>query len=241
MLYFGNRAAYRWELPNYNMHENVLINTGTYGIISDFLLKERSIFICQEIDAEVAGYVVTALFYFDRQSTTDEINLYLNSCGGTVSDGFFAIYDAMMGIEAPIRTICIGHAYSAAAEILAAGTPGMRVAYPNAQIMIHDVQVSDVAGSKKVVEKEIERMLDMNKRATELLAQHTGKSLKEIEEDCEEDLYMTAKEALDYGIIDEIVKPVKKCSTSRKARRKAAKKKKVSRGRKKRLSVRRTK
>ena len=191
-------------------------------IFNSFLNEKRSIFIYQDIDAEIASRVATSIFYLDSLSH-EEICLYINSYGGTVSDGFFAIYDAMMAVESPIKTICIGHAYSAAAELLAAGTPGRRCAFSNSQIMIHDVQVEDVTGPKKEVKKELARILALNKRGAELLSKHTGKSISEIESDCEEDLYMSAKEALDYGIIDEIIRPVKNSHNIRSSKQKSKK------------------
>jgi ATP-dependent Clp protease protease subunit len=176
--------------------------------VFDKLLEERIIFLINEIDTETSGKIVALLFYLDLQSKTKEIKLYINSPGGTI-DGFFAIYDAMQYISAPVKTICIGEACSAAADLLASGSPGKRLAHPNAQIMIHNLH-GEVEGSKSEMEVQVKHLNRVNNKITELLSRHTGQSVNKISADCEKDKYMSAEEALEYGIIDKILKPKKK-------------------------------
>jgi ATP-dependent Clp protease protease subunit len=174
------------------------------------LVKERILFLAEEIEAELATTLTATLFWLDSQSSTQEITLYINSPGGTVSDGLLTIYDTLQVIKAPVRTICIGEAYSGAAVILAAGTKGRRLAYPNAKIMIHPIQVGELSGSQPEIEKEAKRIKKLNSSLIELIARHSGQSLKKVRKDCQTDKFMSADEALEYGLIDEIVKPSKK-------------------------------
>ena len=117
-----------------------------------------------------------------------------------------AIYDMFQLISAPIKTICVGRASSSAADLLASGSPGKRLATPNSEIMIHSIQ-TELSGSNKEIQKEALRLRESNKRSVELLSLHTGQSFDKISKDCEVDKYMTAQEALEYGIIDKILLP----------------------------------
>jgi ATP-dependent Clp protease protease subunit len=173
------------------------------------LLKDRILFLYEEIDSEVASKVVALLLYLNAESKTKEIKLYINSPGGA-AEGFFAIYDAMNHIQAPVRTICIGEACSAAADLLASGSPGKREATPNAQIMIHSIQIEDLSGSMTAVAKDMARTKIIHKRTIEILADNTGQSFAKVLKDCKTDKYMSAQEALDYGIIDKILEPKKR-------------------------------
>ncbi len=173
------------------------------------LLKDRTIFLYEEIDSEVASKVVALLLYLNSESKTKEIKLYINSPGGE-SSGFFAIFDAINHISAPVRTICIGEACSAAADLLAAGAPGRREATPNAQIMIHSIQIEDMSGSMQTVIKDVERTKKVHKRTIEILAENTGQPVSKVMKDCKVDKYMDAEEALEYGIIDKILHPAKR-------------------------------
>lgn len=174
------------------------------------LARDRNLFIYHDIDGHIATTLVAHLLWLDLQDSETEITIYINSIGGTVSNGLLTIYDTMQNINAPIRTICIGEAYSGAAVLLSAGTKSRRFSYPNAKIMIHAIQAYDIGGSQSEVEKESKRIKFMNQSLMELMARHTGQSLTKIKRDCVEDKYFTAKEALDYGLIDNIIKPVKK-------------------------------
>lgn len=171
------------------------------------LQKERIIFLSEEIDADVGTSIAATLLWLDHQSDKD-ISLYINTNGGTVSDGLFTIYDTMQYIKSPIQTVVIGEAYSAGAVILAAGSPGKRMAFPNAEIMLHEVQ-SEVGGSGSEIEKESQRLQRMGDTLYEIVARHTGQTVKKIKDDCSEDFFLTAKEALAYGLIDKIVRPSK--------------------------------
>ncbi len=206
------------------------------------LVKDRILFLSEEIDSDTGTAIAATLLWLDHQNSDKDISLYINTPGGTVSDGLFTIYDTMQYIKSDIQTVCIGTAYSAGAVLLAAGTPGKRKAYPNSEVMIHEVQ-SWVDGSGSEIAKQSARLKRMGDTLYEIVARHCGKTLKEVQSDCQDEMYFTAEEALKYGIIDEIVSPTKKLppllktskkdkkkKTTKKAVRKTAKKKK---GRKK--------
>ena len=185
------------------IYETTKTGEAVYDIYSK-LLKDRTIFLYEEIDSEIASKVVAFLFYLNSKSSTKEIKLYINSPGGTVT-GFFAIYDAMNHVKAPIRTICVGEACSAAADLLASGTPGRREAMQNAQIMIHSLQISNVSGSMMSASKDMEYLQALHRKTIEIMADNTGWPIEQIEQDCQQDKYMSAQEALEYGIIDKIL------------------------------------
>lgn len=177
--------------------------------IFEKLLENRTIFLNQEIDAESGSQISASLLWLDSQAPGDEISLFLNCPGGMVQDGLFAIYDTMQYCTSPIKTICLGKAYSAAAVLLAAGTKGYRYAFPNAEVMIHSVQ-TDIAGySQSQLELEIARSKKLNELMLKILSKHTGKSIVKIRKDTLEDKYFTAKEALEYGLIDGIITKAK--------------------------------
>lgn len=189
--------------------ENIVYNNGTVGDVYSKLIEERIIFLKDEIDAEVATKISATLFWLNSKSGTEEITLYINSPGGTVSDGLFTIYDTLQFIEAPVRTICIGEASSSAAVILAAGSKGLRFAYSSARIMIHNIQVSEMSGSQTEIEKESKRIKELNQTLIQTIARHTGQPLRKVKRDCTHDKYLTAEEAVKYGIIDSIIQPKK--------------------------------
>ena len=172
------------------------------------LLKDRILFLGTAIDDDVANIVVAQLLFLQSEDAEKEISLYVNSPGGAVTAGL-AIYDTMRFLKCPISTYCIGQAASMAAILVAAGAKGRRFALPNARIMIHqpsggsEGQASDIA----IQAREI---LRIRARLNEILAEHTGKSIKEVERDTDRDTFMTAKEAAEYGLIDKVVEPRKK-------------------------------
>lgn len=168
------------------------------------LIKDRIIFLWEEIDADVATSICATLLLLDHQNKDKPISLYLNSPGGAVSDGLFTIYDTMNFISAPVHTVCIGTAYSAAAFILAAGTKGHRKAFPNSEIMIHDA-ISGFEGSAKELEISYKRFDKLNNKLQDYLSKHTGRSKEEIKKVCERDFFLSPQEALEFGLIDEIV------------------------------------
>ncbi len=174
----------------------------SYDIYSR-LLQDRIIFLNNEVNDDVASLVVSQLLYLESQDSTKDINLYINSPGGSVSAGF-AIYDTMNYIKCDVSTICMGLAASMGAFLLAGGTKGKRMALPNAEIMIHQP-----SGGAKGQETEIrivaEQILKTRKQLNKILAENTGKPLEIIEQDTERDNYMTAEEAKEYGLIDEVI------------------------------------
>lgn len=179
-----------------------------YDIFSR-LIKDRIIFLTEEIDAEVASTIAATLFFLDKQDEEEPISLYINCPGGDVEQGLFVIYDMMNMIKAPVKTFCIGEASSAAAVILSAGSIGHRYALPNSRIMIHEIQVSDLGGSGTNVENQSKTIKYINRRVQEILARHTGQTYNKVVKDCKVDKYMSAEEALGYGIIDNILMPSK--------------------------------
>jgi ATP-dependent Clp protease, protease subunit len=172
------------------------------------LVKERVIFLAEEIDPETSSIVAGLLFLLDQEDSEEPISLWIHSPGGDVQ-AFFAIYDMMQLIRAPVKTICIGEANSAAAILLAAGSAGMRYATANAHVMVHQVSVEGVGGTGTEVEIEAREVKKLKSRLTEILARHTGHSVGKIRRDCEHDRYMDAEAAKEYGIIDHILGPNK--------------------------------
>ena len=174
-----------------------------YDIFSR-LLKDRIIIIGTAIDDNVANLMVAQLLYLQSEDPKKDIDLYINSPGGSVSSGM-AIYDTMQILSCDIKTYCVGQAASMGALLLAAGTAGKRFALPNSRIMIHqplggtEGQASDIA----IHAKEILRIKD---NLNAILAHHSGKSLKKVAEDTERDYFMSAEEAKKYGIVDEVLK-----------------------------------
>jgi len=166
------------------------------------LLKDRIIFLCGEINDSLASIVVSELLYLDAQSHED-IFLYINSPGGSVTSGL-AIYDTMNYIKSDVRTIVIGMAASMGAFLLSSGTKGKRCALPNSEVMIHQV-LGGAQGQATDIKIHAEHILKTKKKLNQILASNTGKSVNRIIKDCERDNFMSAKEALDYGLIDEII------------------------------------
>jgi len=174
------------------------------------LIKERIVFLADVVDVEVATTTAATFLFLESQSKTKPISLYINSPGGTLHDGLFTIYDAINYVECPIRTVCLGEAASAAATILAAGSPGLRLATPNSLIMIHQMQISEMSGSGTDMINEAERIKEWNERLYETLARHCGHTVEEISKVCKDDTYFTAVQAKEFGLIDEIIPPKKK-------------------------------
>ena len=174
----------------------------SYDIFSR-LLNDRIVFLGEEVNATTASLVVAQLLYLEAQDPDKDIQLYINSPGGSVTDGM-AIYDTMQYVKCDVSTICIGMAASMGAFLLSSGAKGKRIALPNAEIMIHQPS----AGTKgKVTDMEIdvEHFLRIKKNLNEILANNTGKTAEEIKAASERDHWMTAQEALDFGLIDKII------------------------------------
>ena len=176
----------------------------SYDIFSR-LLKDRIIFLGGEIDDTVANLVVAQMLFLEMEDPDADIMLYINSPGGSVSAGM-AIYDTMRYLKCEVSTLCIGLAASMGAFLLSAGAKGKRKALPHAEIMIHQ-PLGGARGQATDIQIQAEQILKIKKTLNELLAQNTGKPLKTIEKDVERDHYMSAKEALAYGLIDEIIAP----------------------------------
>ncbi len=167
------------------------------------LLKERIVFLGEEVDQVSANLVVAQLLFLESEDPSKDINLYINSPGGSVTAGM-AIYDTMQYIKCDVSTICMGMAASMGAFLLAGGTKGKRMALPNAEIMIHQPS-GGTQGQATEIQIAAEHILHTKKRLNSILAANTGKPYDVIAEDTERDNWMTAEQALEYGLIDSIV------------------------------------
>lgn len=167
------------------------------------LLRERIIFLGSEIDDDVANSIVAQLLLLDSENPEKDIMLYINSPGGVITAGM-AIYDTMKLIKADVSTICLGDAASMGAFLLSGGTKGKRLALPNSRIMIHQ-PLGGAKGQATDIEIEAKEILRMKTMLNSLLAQHTGQKLETIKKDTERDNFMTAQQALEYGLIDKII------------------------------------
>lgn len=167
------------------------------------LMKDRIIFIGEGISDPLANYIIAQMLYLQMQDPNKDINIYINSPGGSVTAGL-AIYDTMQFVTCDVNTYCMGMAASMGAVLLTAGTKGKRYALPNAHIMIHQVS-GGAQGTASDVERTVEFMYSLKKRLNEILAFHTGKSVEEIERDADRDNYMPAEEAATYGLIDKVL------------------------------------
>ncbi len=176
----------------------------SYDIYSR-LLKDRIVFIGGPIDDDMANLVVAQLLFLEGDDPDKDINVYINSPGGSVSAGM-AIYDTMRYIRCDVSTICVGLAASMGAVLLSAGTRGKRKALPNAEIMIHQPS-GGAQGQATEINIQAEQILKIRKRLNEILADRTGQPLKKIQTDTERDTYMTAEEAKAYGLVDAVIVP----------------------------------
>ncbi len=167
------------------------------------LLRERIVFLGSEIDDEVANSIVAQLLLLDSENSEKDIMLYINSPGGVITAGM-AIYDTMKLIKSPVSTICLGDAASMGAFLLSGGEKGKRLALPNSRIMIHQ-PLGGAKGQATDIEIEAKEILRMKEMLNSLLALHTGQDIETIKKDTERDNFMTAQEALEYGLIDKII------------------------------------
>ena len=174
----------------------------SYDIYSR-LLNDRIIMLCDEVNDTTASLVVAQLLYLEGKDPDKEINLYINSPGGSISAGL-AIYDTIQYIKCDVSTICIGLAASMGAFLLSSGTKGKRLVLPNAEVMIHQ-PLGGMQGQAKDMEIAANHIIRMKNRLNNILAQNCGKSLDEIAALCDRDYYMDAQEAVDLGIIDTII------------------------------------
>lgn len=189
--------------------EHSMVKPGLFTGYSDSyikLTKSRSIFLSEDVTQESAAQISALLLYYDHESHDDCISIYINSNGGDAS-GLANIYDVMQLITAPIKTICLGKAYSAGAVVLAAGSKGERYALKSSKIMIHGIQFGFPLPGQDIINSKnyYDFVKDNNDNIMKILADHTGHTLAKLKEDCKQDLWMDAKQALDYGIIDGIL------------------------------------
>jgi ATP-dependent Clp protease protease subunit len=174
----------------------------SYDIYSR-LLKDRIVFIGQEIDDHVANIVIAQLLFLESEDPDKDIYLYINSPGGIVTAGL-AIYDTMQYVKCPVSTICVGQASSMAAVLLSAGGEGKRIALPNARIMIHQ-PLGGAQGQATDIDIQAKEILRVRETINGILARHSGQTIDKIAQDTDRDFFMSAAEAKDYGIIDRII------------------------------------
>src|SRR6202142_2433972 len=169
------------------------------------LLRERIVFLGQEVDDQIANLIVAQILYLEADDPEKDINLYINSPGGLSYAGM-AIYDVIQHVKPEVSTICVGMGMSAAAMILCGGAAGKRLALPSAKIMIHQGSAG-TRGAPRDMEIHLREVMSITKRMVQIIAHHSGRSPEQVERDIDRDYFMTAKEALDYGLIDDIIAP----------------------------------
>lgn len=182
--------------------EQTNLGERSYDIYSR-LLKDRIIMLSEEVNHVTASLVVAQMLLLEAQDPDADIHFYINSPGGSVTDGM-AIYDTMQFVKCDVSTICIGMAASMGAFLLAAGTKGKRIALPNSEIMIHQ-PLGGARGQATDIKIQADLILRTRDRLNKILAERTGRSIEEIARDTERDNYMTAEQALEYGLIDKII------------------------------------
>ena len=204
------------EIRNYIPNPAVLYETNRGQTVStdlySRLLKENIIFLGTPIDDTVANLICAQLLHLESENPDKDISLYINSPGGDIT-ALFAIYDTMSFIKPDISTICFGQAASAAAVLLAAGTPGKRLALPHARILLHQPYAAS-QGQATDIELAAKEILRMRVLLEELLAGHTGQTVEKIHRDTDRDFVMSAEEAKEYGIIDEVISTRELADTS---------------------------
>ena len=177
----------------------------SYDIFSR-LLKERIIFLSEQVDSASASVVIAQLLFLDAEDPGKDIYLYINSPGGSITDGM-AIYDTMQYIKSDVCTICVGLAASMGSVLLAAGTKGKRYALPNSEVLIHQPLIAGggLSGQTTEIKIHADHMVKTREKLNSILSERTGQTLEKIEKDTERDNYMTAAEAKEYGLVDEIM------------------------------------
>ena len=172
------------------------------------LLKDRIVFIGTAIDDNVSNIVIAQLLFLQMEDPDKDINIYINTPGGHVTSGL-AIYDTMQFVKPNVSTYCVGQASSMGALLLSAGTKGKRYALPHARIMIHQPW-GGVQGAASDINIQAKEILRLRERINKLLATHTGKDIEKIAKDTDRDYFMTAEEAKEYGVVDEVIKSIKR-------------------------------
>ncbi len=182
--------------------------------IYSLLLRERVIFLGTPVYDQMANAIIAQLLYLDREDSERPIHLYINSPGGMVTAGL-AIYDTMRQVAAPISTICVGMAASFAAVLLCAGTPGRRYALPNATILLHQVAMAGgVQGQASDIEIQARHTIRTEDKMRQIISTHTGQPYDKVARDTDRDYYLTAEEAVDYGLIDSVMEPASEAAES---------------------------
>jgi ATP-dependent Clp protease, protease subunit len=169
------------------------------------LLRERIVFLGQEVEDQIANVITAQLLFLEADDPDKDISLYINSPGGSSYAGM-AIYDAMQYVRCDVRTICTGMGMSAAAMILCGGTPGKRYVLPNAKVMIHQGS-GGFRGTPADIQIAAREILAMTERYAQIISDHTGQPLEQVKRDIDRDRYMTAGEAVEYGLVDEVIHP----------------------------------
>ncbi len=177
----------------------------SYDIFSR-LLNDRIVILSEDVNATSASIVVAEMLFLEAQDPDKDIQFYINSPGGSISDGM-AIYDTMQYVKCDVSTICVGMAASMGAFLLTAGAKGKRIALPNAEILIHQPLIGGggISGQTTDVKIQADHLVHIREKMNRLLSQHTGQPLEVIARDTERDNYMTAQEALEYGLIDKVI------------------------------------
>ena len=168
------------------------------------LLKDNVIFLGQAIDDNIANLVIAQLLFLEAENPEKDISLYINSPGGSITSGF-AIYDTMKYVKPDIATICIGQCASFAAVLLAAGTKGKRYALPNARVLIHQPWLQGLGGQASDIDIHARDILRMRHRLNEILAESSGQAIEKIERDTDRDYILSAKDAMEYGLVDQVI------------------------------------
>ena len=171
------------------------------------LLKDRIVFLGTEVNDDVANIIIAQMLFLESEDPDKEVTLYINSPGGVITSGL-AIYDTMQYVRCPVSTVCLGQAASMAAWILAAGTKGRRKALPNSRVMIHQ-PLGGFRGQATDIEIHAKEILHLRQRMNEIMEKHTGQPQSKIKEDTERDRYLSAHDAKEYGIIDDVIAPRK--------------------------------
>ncbi|MEM1417136.1 MAG: ATP-dependent Clp endopeptidase proteolytic subunit ClpP [Myxococcota bacterium] len=175
------------------------------------LLKDRIVFLGTEVNDDVANAIIAQMLFLESDDPEKEITLYINSPGGVITAGL-AIYDTMQYVRCPVSTVCLGQAASMAAWLLASGSTGLRRCLPNSRVMIHQ-PLGGVRGQATDIEIHAREIIQLRERMNRIMADHTGQPVEKIKEDTERDRYLSAEEAKEYGIIDEVVTPRKSSRT----------------------------
>jgi ATP-dependent Clp protease protease subunit len=173
--------------------------------IYSLLLRERIVFLGQEVDDQIANLIIAELLYLEAEDPERDISLYINSPGGLAYAGM-AIYDVIQHIRPDVSTVCVGMGMSAAAMVLCGGAPGKRLALPSAKIMIHQGSAG-TRGAPRDMEIQMREVLAITRRLAEVIAHHSGRPVEQVEKDLDRDYFMTAEEAMEYGLIDDIIAP----------------------------------